>query len=226
MSATAPRLRLWTREEYYKMAEAGVFRPSERVELIGGRIVAMSPQNGPRFTALRLVEDQLRIIFNAGYDVRMQGPLDVSPSSQPEPDIAVVRGTARDYAQAHPTTAELIVEVSESTLACDRGEKASLYASASIPEYWVLNLVDHCLEVHRDPIPLPGQPYAYGYRTRAQYFANDTVAPLAAPYRSDEDCRAATVKSARGNLGCGPFFLLGDNNKTSVSSLASVGVQS
>jgi Uma2 family endonuclease len=74
-----------------------------------------------------------------------------------------------------------VVEVSESTLAFDRGEKASLYASASIPEYWVLNLVDRCLEVHRDPIPMPGQPYGYGYRTHTQYFANDTVAPLAAP---------------------------------------------
>jgi Uma2 family endonuclease len=181
MSAAAPQLRLWTRDEYYKMAEMGVFKPEERVELIGGRIVAMSPQNSPHATALTLSSDEIRKIFSGNFIVRMQLPLDISPASQPEPDIAVVRGTARDYARAHPATAELVVEVSESTLAFDRGEKASLYASASIPEYWVLNLVDRCLEVHRDPIPMPSQPYGYGYRTRAQYFATDTVAPLAAP---------------------------------------------
>lgn len=182
MSAAVPSLRLWTREDYYKMVEIGVFRPEERVELMGGRIVEMSPQNSPHFTAIRLVEDTLWTIFSSGYDVRVQGPLDISSVSQPEPDITVVRGTIRDYARAHPTTAELVVEVSDSTLAYDRGEKASLYASAGVPDYWVLNLVDQCLEVHRDPIPMPGQPYGYGYRSRTQYFANDAVTPLAMPH--------------------------------------------
>jgi Uma2 family endonuclease len=181
MSAAAPQLRLWTREEYYKMAKAGVFRPGERVELIGGRIVAMSPQYSPHATALLLTYDELRVVFSAGYVIRMQLPLDLSLVSQPEPDIAVVRGTIRDYTNAHPTIAELVVEVSESTLDYDRGEKSSLYASASIADYWVLNLVDRCLEVHRDPIPMTGQPYGYGYRTHTQYFANDTVAPLVVP---------------------------------------------
>ena len=179
MSAAAPQLRLWTREEYYKMADMGMFKPGERVELIGGRIVAMSPQNSPHATALTLTSDEIRKIFSGSFVVRMQLPLDVSPASQPEPDIAVVRGTARDYAKAHPITAELVVEVAESTLAFDRGEKASLYASAGVPEYWVVNLVDRCLEVHRDPIPMNGQPYGHGYRSRTQYFANDAVAPLA-----------------------------------------------
>jgi len=181
MSAAVPQLRLWTREEYYKMAEMGVFKPGERVELIGGRIIEMAPQYSPHFTAICLTADELRAIFATGFVIRVQGPLDVSPVSQPEPDIAVVRGAVRDYATAHPTTAELVVEVSESTLTYDRGEKASLYASAGIPDYWVLNLVDRCVEVHRAPIPMPGQPYGYGYRTRTQYFANDTVTPLAAP---------------------------------------------
>jgi len=181
MSAAAPHPRLWTREEYYKMAEAGVFQPGERVELIGGRIVAMSPQNSPHFTAICLVEDALRMIFSAGYVVRVQGPLDLSPASQPEPDIAVVRGSVRDHAHAHPTTALLVVEVSESSLAFDRGEKASLYASASIPEYWVMNLLDRRLEVYRDPVPMTGQIYGYGYRSCTHHFAADTVVPLAAP---------------------------------------------
>jgi Uma2 family endonuclease len=181
MSAVAPRLRLWTREEYYKMAEAGVFRPGERVELIGGRIVMMSPQNSPHFTAICLVEDGLRTIFGTGYVVRVQGPLDLNPSSQPEPDIAVVRGSVRDYASAHPTTALLIVEISESSLAFDQGEKASLYASAGIPDYWIVNLLDRRLEIYRNPVAMTGQPYGYGYRTGTHYFAADVVVPLVAP---------------------------------------------
>ncbi|MSQ48131.1 MAG: Uma2 family endonuclease [Deltaproteobacteria bacterium] len=176
-----PTPRLWTREEYYKMAEAGILCPTERVELIGGRIVTMSPQNSPHFTAIRLVEDVLRKIFGLGYDVRVQGPLDVSPSSQPEPDIAVVPGGIRDYAQAHPTTALLVVEVAESTVRFDRGEKASLYASAGVPEYWVVNLRTQRLEVFRDPVPMTGEPYGYGYRTSAQFVSGDTLTPLANP---------------------------------------------
>ena len=141
----------------------------------------MPPQNSPHFTALSLVEDALRSIFPTGYAIRVQGPLDVSPSSQPEPDIAVVPGSARDYAKAHPTTALLVVEVAESTIRFDRGEKASLYASAGVPDYWVVNLRDHQLEVFRDPVPMPGEPYGYGYRTSAQYLTVDTVTPLANP---------------------------------------------
>lgn len=76
-----PSPRLWTREEYYKMADAGVFHPKERIELIGGRIVTMPPRNSPHFTALSLVEDALHAIFPTGYAIRVQGPLDVSPSS-------------------------------------------------------------------------------------------------------------------------------------------------
>lgn len=190
MSAAAPQPRLWTREEYYKMAEAGVFRPEERVELIGGRIITMSPQNSPHATVITLLEDALRAVFKAGYVVRAQLPLDLNPSSQPEPDIAVVRGSARDYAQAHPSTALLVIEVSDSTLVFDRGEKASLYAASGIPEYWIVNLLNHRLEVYRDPIPMTGQSYGYGYRSCTHYFAADTVTPLAA---SQEAVKVADI---------------------------------
>ena len=174
-----PHTRLWTWEEYYKIAEAGVLRPGEHVELIGGRIVTMSPQNNPHANGLLLVYEELRRIFSSGYVVRMQLPLNLSLVSQPEPDLAVVRGTIRDYTSL-PTTAVLVVEVSESTLAFDRGAKASLYANAGIPEYWVLNLVDRRLEVSRDPIAMPGQPYGHGYRTCSHYLTADAVVPLTA----------------------------------------------
>jgi Uma2 family endonuclease len=177
---SAPHTRLWTREEYYKMAETGVLRPGERVELIGGKVIAMVPQDSPHYTAIDLVKEELRKIFSVGYVVRVQGPLDLGLISQPEPDVAVVRGTIRDYAKAHPNSALLVVEVAESSLAYDRSIKASLYASAGIPDYWVLNLINRRLEVSRDPIVMPGQPHGYGYRTCTQYFATDTVTPLAA----------------------------------------------
>jgi Uma2 family endonuclease len=180
---SAPHTRLWTREEYYKLAEAGVFRPGEHVELIGGRIVAMSPQNNPHANGLLLAYEELRRIFSPGHVVRMQLPLTLSPFSQPEPDLAVVRGSIRDYTSL-PTTALLVVEISDTTLAFDRGEKASLYASASIPEYWILNLIDRRLEVSRDPIAMPGQSHGHGYRTCTYYLAADAVTPLAAEQRS------------------------------------------
>lgn len=163
------------------MAEGGVFQPGEKVELIGGKVITMVPQDSPHYTAIDLAKEELRKIFAAGYVVRVQGPLDLGLISQPEPDVAVVRGTIRDYAKAHPNSALLVVEVSESSLAYDRGIKASLYASAGIPEYWVVNLVDRRLEISRDPIMMPGQPHGYGYRTCTQYLATDAVTPLAAP---------------------------------------------
>jgi len=166
------------------MAEKGVFRPGEHVELIGGRIIAMSPQNSPHATSVLLAYEALRTLFASGCVLRMQLPLNLSPFSQPEPDIAVVKGSVRDYAAAHPATALLVVEVAESTLAFDRGEKSSLYASADIQEYWVLNLVDRRLEVFRDPIPMPNQPHGHAYRTCTFYLATDAVTPLAAPHGS------------------------------------------
>jgi Uma2 family endonuclease len=138
------------------MADAGILCSGERMEFIEGKIVTMSPQNSPHATCLIFVSDVLRAIFASGHVIRIQLPLDLSPSSQPEPDIAVVSGSVRDYAKAHPTTALLAVEVAESTVRFDRGEKASLYANAGVPEYWVVHLRNQRLEVFRDPVPMTG----------------------------------------------------------------------
>jgi Uma2 family endonuclease len=95
--------------------------------------------------------------------------------SEPEPDAAVVRGTVRDFAAEHPTSAVLVVEVSDSTLAFDRDVKASLYAAAGIPEYWIVNLVERQLEIHREPTPMPAARLGYGYRTRVIALPRDKV---------------------------------------------------
>jgi Uma2 family endonuclease len=176
MSVSEPPARRWTVDEYHRAGEAGVFQPDERLELIEGAIICMSPQNGPHATAARLVELALGAVFTIGFDIRSQKPLSLSQETEPEPDIAVVRGQPRDYVESHPTTAVLVVEVSDTTLAYDRGRKSVLYARAGIPEYWVLNLPELLLEVYRDPDAAAGE-----YRVISRYSGGETVSPLGVP---------------------------------------------
>ena len=126
MAITKPRVRRWTLKEYYKLADEGLFR-GQRVELIDGRIVQMPPMMNPHAAAIELVKRALEPAFGPAFWVRMQLPLHFGRYSAPEPDIAVVPGGPRDYSD-HPTTALLVVEVSESTLSYDRNRKAALYA--------------------------------------------------------------------------------------------------
>jgi Uma2 family endonuclease len=151
MSVAEPALRRWTAEEYHRVAETGVFGPDERLELIEGEIFRMPAMNGPHATASTLTESALREVFAAGYVVRVQKPLAVSDESEPEPDVAVVRGSVRDYARLHPSTAVLVAEAANSSLRFDRTRKEPLYARAGIPEYWILNLIERVLEVCHDP---------------------------------------------------------------------------
>jgi Uma2 family endonuclease len=105
----------------------------------------------------------------------------LGPRSKPEPDLAVVVGSFNDYKRIHPATATLVVEVSDSTLATDRTTKAALYARAGIEDYWIVNLPDGVLEVHRQPAPMTGQPLGHHYRSIIRLTAADTLSPLARP---------------------------------------------
>ena len=174
MSTPAIRVHLWTREEYDRMVEAGVFPPGSRVQLIDGEIIEMPPQGSFHATAIRLVEDALRRACPAGFDVRTQMPVALDIRSEPEPDVAVVRGSPRDYTHAHPETVELAVEVADVTLSFDRGRKRALYARNRIPEYWIVNVPDACLEVHREP-------EGSDYRAVQVLRPPATVTPLACP---------------------------------------------
>jgi len=177
-SLRALSTRRWTREEYYRMGELGLF-PGQRVELIEGEIMVLSPQNWPHTLTVARVGKLLDGALGTGFWVRMQFPLNLA-TSDPEPDISVVAGRLEDYSD-HPTTAMLIVEVSESTLAYDRTRKASLYARAGIADNWIVNLVNNQLEVHRDPRPDPAQYYGHGYASVTVLGRQDVVRPLAAP---------------------------------------------
>jgi Uma2 family endonuclease len=164
----------WSRAEYERMADAGVFEPDARLELIDGEILSMAPQSTQHFTAIRLAERALAAVFRDGFDVRSQGPLAIDGQSEPEPDIAVVEGCARDYATAHPRTAVLIVEMADSSLGFDRITKKRLYARNGIAEYWILDLNAQALEVYRDPA-------GDDFLSKQTIDRNGAIAPLAAP---------------------------------------------
>src|SRR5690349_5181753 len=105
MSMVEPVTRRWTVEEYHRAAEAGVFGPEERLELIDGEIVCVSPQNGPHIVAVRLALSALEAIFRSGWVVLSQAPIALLPESEPEPDLIVTRGDVRDLKTGPPTTA-------------------------------------------------------------------------------------------------------------------------
>jgi len=165
------------------MIDAGVLTPDDHVELIDGEIVTKTPQKSRHATAVCLAESVLRHAFCELVHVRTQSPLALDAVSEPEPDVAVVSGSPRDYRDAHPSTALLVVEVADASLLFDRTTKASLYARAGIPEYWLLNLVDEVLEVHRNPQRSADAPPASRYASVERYGRRDRVAPLARPER-------------------------------------------
>lgn len=175
-----PRAMRWTVDEYYKIYDAGLFR-GKRVELIRGEIIEMSPMLSPHATSIQLVSQVLRGVFTDGYEVRPQMPMRLSRIDEPEPDVAVVVGSIRDYTEAHPRSAVLVVEVSLTSLRFDRTKKLSLYAENGIEDYWVLNLKQRQLEVYRDPQGNPLEGFSYG--EKLVFGEDEVVAPLAKPDR-------------------------------------------
>jgi Uma2 family endonuclease len=143
------QLRPITRAEYERMVELGMFE-DERIELLYGALVTMSPHGAPHDSTIdRLTRLMFRLLADRA-TIRVQGAFAASDYSEPEPDLAVL--PPRDYDRAHPTEAWLIIEVAESSLKKDRGPKARTYAAARVPEYWVVNLVAGVIEVHTAPV--------------------------------------------------------------------------
>ncbi len=141
----------WTTEQFLRLVDEGVLGPEDKVELLEGVIVAMAPSNVGHDGAVGLVSQALFRAVGQSATVRVQLSLVAGPHSLLEPDVTVVPGVARDYARRRPTTALLVVEVSDTSLKQDRLTKAAIYAAAHIPEYWIVNLRDQCVEVRRDP---------------------------------------------------------------------------
>jgi len=135
MAIPQRKTRRWSRLEYERLIDLGVFQSGDPIELIGGELLVAEPQGAQHYTAIRKVGRALERAFGPGWDVRTQGPMGLDAESEPEPDVAVVPGEPEDYGSAHPSGAALIVEVSESSLAFDRNHKGSVYARAGIPDY-------------------------------------------------------------------------------------------
>lgn len=125
--------RLWTRLEYERMVDAGILGPEDRVELIDGEILVVSPENPLHAAVVDRAQLELMKAFGAGYYVRPCHPVAIDDRSEPEPDLAVVRGGLEDYRDAHPSTALLLVEVSRSSRAFDQAPSSRSTPGAASP---------------------------------------------------------------------------------------------
>jgi Uma2 family endonuclease len=164
----------FTVDQYHKMIQIGVLGEEDDVELLEGWIVPKMGRNPPHDAVISwIMNRKLAPKLPEGWFCRAQSAITTSVS-EPEPDIAVVRGSELDYLARHPSAADaaLVIEVAESSLPGDRLLKARIYAAAAVPLYWIINLLDHQVEVYSDPT---GPDNAPAYRSRQDYRAEDLV---------------------------------------------------
>jgi Uma2 family endonuclease len=181
MSSYPIRTRRWSRTEYDRLAELGILREDEPIELLGGHMIVAEPKSSPHSTAVGLTADALRLAFGDGWVVRIQDALALDDESEPEPDVVVVPGQRRDYRDAHPGTTALLVEIALSSLTFDRHHKGSLYARAGLADYWIVNLVDRVVEVRRAPAADAAADFGAAYTEIEIARPGATLAPLAKP---------------------------------------------
>jgi len=180
---TSRQTRRFTRAEYYHLAELGFF-DSQRVELVDGEILVMSPQNSPHRSSLTAL---VRIFFESlprgeweRFLVQPQMPLSVSEGSDPEPDLAIVENKPEVMQGKHPCTANLVIEVADSSLDRDR-KKIGLYASAAIPEYWIVDVAKKQVTVYTEPVNAPEKEFGADYRQSRVVGINGQIQPVALP---------------------------------------------
>lgn len=170
----------WSAGEYHQLAASGLFG-SQRVELVEGTVIDMSPMGRPHWVSCQVATEVLRQAFGSGYFVTTNLPAYLSERSEPEPDVAVLSGDPRDYVESKPTLPLLVVEVSETSLEYDRTTKSSLYARYAVPEYWIINLGGRTVEVRREPVADALAPYGYSYDWAVTFRPDEFLAPLALP---------------------------------------------
>jgi Uma2 family endonuclease len=165
-----PPLHRITVGEYEKITEAGALEDPSRVELIDGYMVDKMAKNAGHSYTTKETLKALDRRLPAGWTSRKEEPVRIPPYDEPEPDIAIVRGTDADYEFRPPRAADvaLLVEVSDATLSQDRGKKHMSYAKARIPVYWIINLIDRQVEVFT-------RPGKTGYRSRQIFKSGDQV---------------------------------------------------
>jgi Uma2 family endonuclease len=152
------RLHRFSVEQYQQMVSAGILDPRQAMELIEGIVVDMSPIGYRHRYAVQELDFQIRPLLGDVWHLCVQQPL-IFPRSEPEPDLVIVRGSHRDYPDRHPgpLDAGLVIEVAEASLDYDRVTKGFLYAGHQVPAYWIVNLIDSCLEVYQIDSARPNQ---------------------------------------------------------------------
>ena len=170
-----------TVEDYHRMAEAGIFAPDERVELLDGELIAVAPMGSPHGGAIGAINRLLTQRFNDRAIVRVQLPVIVDARSEPEPDFAIVPLDPREWRDRHPTPADVLflIEVSDSSREFDLKRKAPTYGRAGIAELWVVDVIDRRLVVHREPT-------REGYALTHILHQDARIAPLAFPQETFE----------------------------------------
>lgn len=149
-----PATRLWTVEEYHRMAEVGIISPNERVELIEGEVISMAAKKPPHVIVTEIAAEYLRQLCREVAYIRTQDPVVLNDCTEPEPDIAVVMPPLRRYLDHHPSPDEvfLIIEVADATLKFDTEKKAAAYAKSKIADYWVVDAIKRQVYIFQEPI--------------------------------------------------------------------------
>lgn len=150
MTEPGERLHPLTVHDYHRMIDAGIIDADARIELLEGALVEMTPESPAHAEIVARIIHVLVRGLPEGLWLRAGSPITLEPHSEPQPDFAVVDRSASTL-RAHPTGAHLAIEVSHSSRRKDRGRKARIYAAAGIREYWIIDLVDHAVEVRTDP---------------------------------------------------------------------------
>ncbi len=159
--------------EYHRLIQLGILTEDDNLELLEGYLVHKMSRNPPHDATIQKVNKRLLRLLPSGWDLRVQCAVTL-PESEPEPDLAVVRGDENDYLARHPGPADvgLVVEVADSTLLADRLDKGRIYARAGIICYWIVNLNDRQIEVYTAPSGPTASP---GYAQRNDYRAGDQL---------------------------------------------------
>jgi len=146
--------RLISVSDYHKMGEAGILTEAEKVELLNGEIIRRSPVNSKHRSHVRRLTALLYgILKEDSAIISIKKPIVIPDFSEPEPDVTIVRFDPNFYSENHPYPKDvfILIEVSDSTLLIDREVKLPIYATAKIKEYWIVNLVENCIEVYKNP---------------------------------------------------------------------------
>lgn len=176
MATLAINRKLFTVDEYHRMADAGILPADRRFELVRGEIIEMTIPKSPHSSSVNRLTYLFVTRFGSAAVVSPQNPLPIDLHSEPVPDLVLLEPKADFYRASHPTPADvlLVIEVSDTTLTYDTRVKASMYAEAGVPEYWILDVNRERLVVHADPV-------GREYRSRRLLGRDDSVQLVKVP---------------------------------------------